>query len=123
MYVYRGRVNAGGQEKGVDRTSVWSWTWCEPPATRIRSRHHREPGLGLRACGAPGERDRPSAGPEARLRVLFPGRSWEPFTERSSGNNLGSDRPGDLRRLPRFEGLPSEEAVSDLPLRQATTLI
>ncbi len=30
MYVYRGRVNAGGQEKGVDRTSVWSWTWCAP---------------------------------------------------------------------------------------------
>ena len=47
----------------------------------ISSRHHREPRLGLRACSAPGEGDLPSAGTQAGLRILFPGRSWESFTE------------------------------------------
>ena len=39
---------------------------------------------------------------------------WELVPKRSAGNDLGFDRPGDLRRLPRFHGLSSEETVNAL---------
>ena len=88
IYVYRGRVNAGGQEKGVDVSLALDLvraTYDRQYEAAIIVSHDWDFGPAVRLA----KETAPSAGPEARLRVLFPGRSWEPFTERSSGNDLG----------------------------------
>ena len=112
VYVYRGRVNAGGQEKGVDvslaldlvratyerryeAAIIVSQDWDFGPAVRL-------------AKG-----DCQGTGQAARVRVLLPARSRQPFAEGRAGDDLDSDRPGDLRQLSRSEGLSSEEAVSN----------
>ena len=97
IHVYRGRVSAARQEK---------WRRCQPGRgfgachlrTAVRSRDDRQSGFGLRTRRALGKGDRSGAGSGTHLRILLPVWSWG-FTERGSGNDVGSDRQGDLRRL------------------------
>ena len=71
----------------------------------VPSCHHSELGLKLRTCDVPSKGDRQSTETRVYLRVLLPGRFCDPFTERSFGIDLVSDRPGDLRRVQLSAGL------------------
>ena len=90
VYVYRGRVNAGGQEKGVDVSLALDL---------VRATYEQQyevaiivsQDLGLRTRSAPCEGDCPSARAKARFRVVLPGWTWQPLTKGSSGHDLGSD--------------------------------
>ena len=83
-------------DQGYEAAIIVSQDWDFGPAVRLAKEIARAQGrrLVFESC--------------------FPADPGSPFTERGAGNDLGSDRPGDLRRLPRFEGLSPEEAVNSL---------
>ena len=113
VYVYRGRVNAGGQEKGVDvslaldlvratyerqyeAAVIVSQDWDFGPAVRLAKEIARaqDRRLVFESCFP--------LGPGSHSRRGVPGTTWVPIDQ------------SDLRQLSRSEGLPSEEAVDGL---------